>query len=221
MDLLRFGESTYTASYLPSRIWGHIGNRTRDFSQRRPGTKQLPKNLAPWLFQSLGKKFLNKLKKDGRKRRRRRRFPFSCVSLTSFLTLAEVVSLHTRANIRENLCEKRAGQGGGGLSFFTCNTAPSTDHTSLSLASPCFRDVSTICESETDNETTGTQARLTLESKAFFTFAPVIHSISLAGGKLTALTQGQIWLAGPVYWKWRISLFWKFSQKPITALHTI
>lgn len=178
IDLLRVGESTCIASHLPSRIWGHIGNRTRDFSQRRPGTKQVPKILASWLFQSLGKKFFNQLKKDGRKRRRRRRFPFSSVSLTSFLTLAEVVSLHTRANIRENFCEKRAGQGGGGLSFFSCHCSfPATDHTSLSLASPCFRDVSTICESETDNETTGTQARLTLESKAFFTFAPVIHSL--------------------------------------------
>ena len=56
IDLLRVGESTCIASHLPSRIWGHIGNRSRDFSQRRPGTKQLPKILPPWLFQSLGEK---------------------------------------------------------------------------------------------------------------------------------------------------------------------
>ena len=70
-------------------------------------------------------------------------------------------------------------------------------------------------------QTTGTQARLTLESKAFYHLRPPLFILSLAGDKLTALTQGQICLKGPVYWEWRISPFSKFSQKPITALHTI
>ena len=48
-------------------------------------------------------------------------------------------------------------------------------------------------------QTTGTQARLTLESKAFYHLRPPLFILSLAGDKLTALTQGQIWLKGPVY----------------------
>lgn len=78
-------------------------------------------------------------------------------------------------------------------------TAPSTDHSSLSLASPCFRDVPTICEPETDNRYTG---KINPRIKSFFHLRPPLFILSLAGGKLTALIQGQIWLAGPVYWKW-------------------
>ena len=177
MDLLRFGESTYIASHLPSRIWVHIGNRTRDFSQRRPGTKQLPKILASWLFSSLGKKFLNQLKEDGRKREKKKKISFFLCLSYFVLTLAEVVALHTRANTRENFCEKRAGQGaGGGLSFFSCHCSfPATDHTSLSLPSPCFRDVPTICEPETDNRNTG---KINPRIKSFLSPSPpVIHSL--------------------------------------------
>ena len=96
---------------------------------------------------------------------------------TSFLTLAEVLSLHTRANIRKKFCEKRAGQGaGGGLSFFSCHCSfPATDHTSLSLPSPCFRDVPTICEPETDNRNTG---KINPRIKSFLSPSPpVIHSL--------------------------------------------
>ena len=143
---------------------------------------------------------------------------------TSFLTLAEVLSLHTRANIRKKFCEKRAGQGaGGGLSFFSCHCSfPATDHTSLSLPSPCFRSVPTICEPETDNRNTG---KINPRIKSFLSPSPpVIHSLLgwwQTNSKLTALTQGQICLKGPVYWEWRISPSSKFSQKPITAFHTI
>ena len=178
MDLLRFGESTYIASHLPSRIWGHIGNPTRDFSPRPLGSKQLPKILASWLFQSLGKSF--KLTAEGWKEAEKKKkiSLFLCLSYTSFLTLAEVLSLHTRANIRKKFCEKRAGlQGaGGGLSFFSCHCSfPATDHTSLSLPSPCFRDVPTICEPETDNRNTG---KINPRIKSFLSPSPpVIHSL--------------------------------------------
>ena len=106
---------------------------------------------------------------------RRRRFPFSCVSLTSFLTLAEVVALHILANTRENFCEKRAGERRRWSLLLSLPLLLPQIDTSLSLASPCFRDVPT--QSVSLKQTTGTQARLTLESKAFFTFAPVIHSL--------------------------------------------
>ena len=139
IDLLRVGESTCIASHLPSRIWGHIGNRTRDFSQRRPGTKQLPKILASWLYSSLGKKFLNQLKEDGRKQEKKKKISFFLCLSYFVLTLAEVVALHTR----ENFCEKRAGEKAVVSPSFPA-TAPSTDHTSLNLASLCFRDVPPI-----------------------------------------------------------------------------
>ena len=123
----------------------------------------------------------------------------------------------SRASYSWKLLRKTRGTEKAVVSPSFPATAPSTDHTSLSLASLCFRDVPTIYEPETDNRYTD---KINPRIKSFF-HLQATFILSLAGGKLTALTQGQIWLAGPVYWKWRISLFWKFSQKPITALHTI
>ena len=178
IDLLRFGESTYIASHLPSRIWVHIGNRTRDFSQRRPGTKQLPKILASWLFSSLGKKFLNQLKEDGRKREKRKKISFFLCLSYFVLTLAEVVALHTRANTRENFCEKRAGQRRRwSLLLFLPLLLPQITQVLayLHLVFP------TSPLSVSLKQTTGTQARLTLESKAFYHLRPPLFILSLVG----------------------------------------
>lgn len=222
MDLLRFGESTYIASHLPSRIWGHIGNPTRDFSPRPLGSKQLPKILASWLFHAEPrKKFLNQLQKDGRKRRRRRRFPFSCVSLIlrfwlwrrySRFILARIFVKNSAKNARDRVRAVVSPSFPG--------TAPSRPQITQVLAY-LHLVFATSPLSVSLKQTTGTQARLTLESKAFYHLRPPLFILSLAGDKLTALTQGQICLKGPVYWEWRISPSSKFSQKPITAFHTI
>ena len=169
IDLLRVGESTCIASHLQSRIWGHIGNRTRDFSQRRPGTKQLPKILASWLSQSLGKRVVKSTKEGWKEAGKKKKISFFLWRLSYFvLTLAEVVALHTR----ENFCEKRAGEKTVVSPSFPA-TAPSTDHTSLSLASLCFRDVPTIYEPETDNRYTG---KINPRIKSLFHLHP--HSFS-------------------------------------------
>ena len=182
--------------------------------------KQLPKILASWLFSSLGKKFLNQLKEDGRKREKKKKISFFLCLSYFVLTLAEVVALHTRASYSWKLLRKTRGTEKAVVSPSFPATAPSRPQITQVLAY-LHLVFATSPLSVSLKQTTGTQARLTLESKAFYHLRPPLFILSLAGDKLTALTQGQICLKGPVYWEWRISPFSKFSQKPITALHTI
>jgi len=143
----------------------------------KTGSKQLPKILASWLFQSLGKKVFKSTEEGWKKAEKKKKISFFlCLSYFVFDFGGGSLASYSR-EYSWKLLRKTRGTEKAVVSPSFPTTAPSTDHTSLSLASPCFLDVPTICESETDNETTGTQARLTLESKAFFTFAPVIHSL--------------------------------------------
>ena len=119
----------------------------------------------------------NQLQKDGRKRRRRRRFPFSCVSLIlrfwlwrrySRFILARIFVKNSAKNARDRV---RAA-----VSPSFPATAPSRAQITQVLAY-LHLVFATSPLSVSLKQTTGTQARLTLESKAFFTFAPVIHSL--------------------------------------------
>ena len=177
IDLLRVGESTCIASHLPSRIWGHIGNRTRDFSKRRPATKQLLKILASWLFQKIGKKVFKST--EGRWKEageEEEDFLFLVCLLLRF-----DFGWGSRASYSREyswkLLRKTRGTEKAVVSPSFPATAPSTDHTSLSLPSPCFRSVPTICEPETDNRYTGKINPRILR--------PPLFILSLAGDKLT------------------------------------
>ena len=128
-----------------------------------------PKSLLLGLSQSLGKRVVKSTKEGWKEAGKKKKISFFLWRLSYFvLTLAEVVALHTR----ENFCEKRAGEKAVVSPSFPA-TAPSTDHTSLSLASLCFRDVPTIYEPETDNRYTG---KINPRIKSFFHLHP--HSFS-------------------------------------------